>query len=45
MTTRLAIAEDTYLVREALEHLFATVPEIEVVATLEAVPGARPAER
>lgn len=33
MTTRLAIAEDTYLVREALEHLLATVPEIEVVAS------------
>lgn len=33
MTTRLAIAEDTYLVREALERLLETVPEIEVVAS------------
>lgn len=33
MTTRLAIAEDTYLVREALERLLETVPEIVVVAS------------
>lgn len=33
MTTRLAIAEDTYLVREELERLLETVPEIEVVAS------------
>lgn len=33
MTTRLAIAEDTYLVREELERLLETVPEIVVVAS------------
>ena len=33
MATRVAIADDTYLVREALEHLLESVPEIEVVAS------------
>ena len=33
MATRVAIADDAYLVREALGHLLASVPEIELVAS------------
>lgn len=33
MGIRVAIADDAYLVREALEHLLASAPEVEVVAT------------
>ncbi len=33
MAIRVAIADDAYLVREALEHLLATMPELELVAS------------